>query len=248
MSKITKNIPGSNRGLERKDCLRRDLVANLAHDLRSPLTSIQGYLETLLLKNTELCPREREKYLEVILSNTIHISKLVDGLFQLSKLAESQIQPSFEVFSIEELVNDIILKVEPNAAKKDISIQVNFSQKLPFVLGDIGMIERAITNLLENAIHYTPSKGVVQVELLQKFKKIRIIISDTGCGISPVDLPYIFNRYYRKKRYTTPTDKSTGLGLAIAKRIVDIHNSTLKIKSQVGIGTKIYFELFTHNQ
>lgn len=234
--------------MERKDCLRRDLVANLAHDLRSPLTSIQGYVETLLLKNTVLCPREREKYLEVILSNTIHISRLVDGLFQLSKFAESKIQPSFEVFSIEELVNDIILKVKPNAVKKDISIQANLPPKLSLVIGDIGMIERAITNLLENAIHHTPPKGVVRVELLQKSKKVRIIVSDTGCGISPVDLPYVFNRYYKKKRCTTPTDKSTGLGLAIAKRIVDIHNSTLKIKSRVDIGTEIYFELFIHNQ
>lgn len=242
---ITRRILRSDRELKRKDQFRRELIGNLAHDLRSPLTSIQGYLETLLLKNEVLLPYEREKYLEIILSNTVYISKLVNGLLQLSKLAEDQIQPKFEIFSIEELVNDIILKFEPIAAKKDISIQTDAYQKLPLVIGDIGMIERAITNLMENAIRYTPSNGMVEIKLLQMFQKVRIIISDTGYGISREDLPYVFDRYYKNKRCTTSTDKSTGLGLAIAKKIVDIHNSTLRIKSKVDIGTTIYFELST---
>lgn len=229
--------------LKRTDDLRRELVAGVSHDLRSPLASIQGYLETILMKQDQLSPEEKKKYLEIILSNTQMLSKLVGELFELSKLDAKQVQPKLEQFSIAELAQDVVLKVKPQAEKNNIQLEPVFPEKVPLVYGDIALMERALSNLIENAIRYTSASGTVKVIISNTGKSVEIAVSDTGAGIPQKDLPYIFDRFYRVERSRNRMTGGTGLGLAISKKILELHGSEIFVESKVNEGTKFYFEL-----
>ena len=231
--------------LKRTDDLRRELVAGVSHDLRSPLASIQGYLETILIKDEKLSPEEKNKYLEIILNNTQMLSKLVSELFELSKLDAKQVQPKPEQFSIAELTQDVVMKLKPQAEKNKINLEPVFPKEIPLVYADIALMERAISNLIENAIQYTPQNGTVKVVLSNSNQKVRITISDTGRGIPPKDLPFIFDRFYRVERSRNRTTGGTGLGLSIAKKILELHDSEILVESEVNVGTKFYFDLKT---
>jgi len=135
--------------------LRRELIANISHDLRSPLSSIQGYLETILMKERELSDNDRKSYLETILKNVTNLNRLVHELFELSKLDAMESEPLFEPFSIAELAQDVVLKFQQQAEKAEINLVTKIPVNLPFVYADIGMIERALSNFIDNALRYT---------------------------------------------------------------------------------------------
>jgi len=230
--------------LKKTDSLRRELVANISHDLRSPLASMKGYLETIMMKEDRLEPEERKKYINIILNTTNKLERLVEQLFELSKLDARQIEPNFESFSLSDLVQDIVMKFQPVAEKKTIHLIAHMPEKLPQVEGDIGLIERALSNLIENAIRYTPDAGKVSICIEQpKGESLRVKVSDTGCGIDQKDLPYIFDRFYRVEKSRARATGGTGLGLAIAKKILDIHDSAISVDSKVDVGTDVSFEL-----
>ena len=229
--------------LRKTDSLRRELIANVSHDLRSPLASIQGYLETILMKESTLSPEKRRHFLNTIYRNVTMLGKLVAELFELSKLDAKQVRPEPEPFAIAELAQDTVLKFQPRAETDHIRLRSSLPQDLPFVYGDIGMIERALSNLIENALRYTPAQGEVAVELAQKQDKIQIHVSDTGQGIPDGDLPHIFDRFYRVERSRSRSSGGTGLGLAISQKIVEAHNSKISVQSAVGAGTTFTFDL-----
>jgi signal transduction histidine kinase len=229
--------------LKQTDLLRRELIANVSHDLRSPLASIQGYMETVLMKHDQLDPKERDKYLNIILSNTMMLSQLVEELFELSKLDARQIEPKIEAFPVTELMQDVILKYRPQAEKAGIHLESSLPSKSVVVNADIGLIERAVSNLIENAIKYTPEKGVVKVALTEGNGRAHISISDTGSGISEQDLPHVFERYYRGGENHSRKPGGSGLGLAISKKIIELHDSDLRVESQLNVGTRFYFDL-----
>jgi signal transduction histidine kinase len=235
--------------LKRTDDLRRELVANVSHDLRSPLASVQGYLETILIKDEKLQAGERQRYLQIIFDNTKMLGKLVGELFELSKLDAKQIQPKAEPFSMAELTQDVVMKFKPQAEKQKVNLQANLAKDLPMVQADIGMIERALSNLIENALRYTPERGTVNVDLQNHRNKVRVVISDTGCGIPAEEIPKIFDRFYRIEKSraraaeTTSLAGGAGLGLAIAKRILDLHESEVSVQSALNAGTAFSFDL-----
>ncbi|NOQ96599.1 MAG: HAMP domain-containing protein [Calditrichae bacterium] len=229
--------------LKQTDLLRRELIANVSHDLRSPLASIQGYMETVLMKADQLDPKEREKYLNIILNNTVMLSQLVEELFELSKLDARQVESKLETFSIAELMQDVVLKYRPQAEQAGVHLESIVPSKSIVVSADIGLIERAVSNLIENAIKYTPDKGVVKVALTEGSGKVHISISDTGSGISEQDLPHVFERCYRGGKNQTRKPGGSGLGLAISKKIIELHDSDLLVESQLNVGTRFSFDL-----
>jgi signal transduction histidine kinase len=231
--------------LELRDQLRRELIANISHDLRSPLTSIKGYLETIQIKDEDLAPQERQQYVDTILNNTNMLEKLVEQLFELSKLDLKQTQPCFEPFSISDLVQDVVMKFMPVAEKAKINLHAVIPEKLPQVYADIGLIERALSNLIENALSHTSEQGEVLIGVVQKQDKVRIKLSDTGCGIPAEDLPYIFNRFYRVEKSTHHSSGGAGLGLVITQKIIEAHNNCITVESVVDAGTTFTFELET---
>jgi signal transduction histidine kinase len=240
-NKMAATIDANIEEIKNNDRLRRDLIANISHDLRSPLASVQGYLETILIKEEKLSPAERKNYLEIVHKNIQRLSRLVEDLLELSKLDAKQIKPKSEQFSISELAQDVVLKFKPQAEKQHITIHTNFPSDIPIVEADIGMIERALSNLIDNALIYTPEKGEVSVEVQEKEKKVAIKVSDNGKGISENDLPHVFDRFYRgdKSRST----EGTGLGLAITRKIIEAHHEHITVESQLDRGTTFQFDL-----
>ncbi len=228
--------------LKEVDRLRRDLIANVSHDLRSPLSVIHGYIETMMIKDKQLTAEERRKYFEIILSSSDKLKKLVADLFELSRLEAKQVQMKKESFFLHELISDSARSYELMAKDKQIDIETNLDQNLPMVMADISMIGRVLQNLLENAIKYTPDEGSIKVSAMAEDDGIRVDIQNTGKGIPQENIPHIFDRYYKveSKDYG---DRGTGLGLAIVKRILDLHQSNIEIKSVPQSYTSFSFKL-----
>jgi two-component system, OmpR family, sensor kinase len=229
--------------LKETDQLRRELVANVSHDLRTPLTSLQGYLETLLLKEGMLSSQERQKYLEIATAQSKQLGDLIAELFELAKLNSQEMKPRFESFSLSELVQDIVQKFRLIVETKQMTLQAKLSEDLPFVLADIGLVERVLENLIENALKYTPPGGRVTVILSRMGEKVTTQVTDTGCGIPPEDLPHVFDRYYQVRKKHQKGDTGAGLGLAITKRILELHGSAIEVQSTVNQGTTFSFPL-----
>jgi signal transduction histidine kinase len=225
------------------DNLRRELVANVSHDLRTPLSTIQGYIETLLIKAESLVKEEREKYLKTILSSTERLRTLVEELFELSKLEAKQTKPDPEPFSISELVQDVAQKYLLIAEKQGIVFQYVVPHDLPLVVADIALIDRVIQNLSDNAIKFTPSGGRVKIELKHRTGSVVIDISDTGKGIAAEDIPFIFDRYNKGSQKNIFQTEGAGLGLAIVKKILEVHNISINVQSDVNAGTTFTFQL-----
>jgi len=231
--------------LSQTDQLRRELVANVSHDLRTPLTSLQGYLETLLLKEGTLSPQEQRNYLGIATKHCEQLSTLIAELFELAKLNSQEMRPHVEPFSLSELVQDVVQKLRFVAGKKQVGLRTDIRADLPFVSADIGLIERVLENLIENAIRHTPEKGTITVALSLGMESIMTQVSDTGCGIPPEDLPHIFDRYYRVGNNQQGRATGAGLGLAISKRILELHGSSIEAHSILNGGTTFTFYLRT---
>jgi two-component system OmpR family sensor kinase len=229
--------------LRQDDALRREFVANITHDLRTPLTSLHGYLETLLLKKEELKPEEQQDYLTIAIKRSNQLGKLVSELFELAKLDSPDVQVHSESFSLVELIQDIMQKFRLSVDKKKIKLQTNFMEHLPLVFADIGLVERVFENLIENAIRYTPENGFITITVVPKEERLMVQVSDTGSGVGPEDIPSLFDRSCRLKRERPKDAEGSGLGLTITKRILELHGSGIEVKSEVNVGTTFTFTL-----
>ena len=229
--------------LKQADTLRRELVANVSHDLRTPLATLQGYIETLLLKNKRLNEKDRQHHLEIAIQHCQRLNTLVDELFELAKLDSREIQVQYEPFNISELVHDVVQKFNLAAEERQITIRIDHNQHLPFANADIAMIERVIENLLDNAVRHTPPGGSIRLAFSAQNGDISVCVSDTGYGIAEEDLPNIFNRFYHRDRTQDSKTGYSGLGLAITKRILELHNKSIIVESEAGAGTKFTFFL-----
>ncbi len=232
--------------LRRADTLRRDLVANVSHDLRTPLATLQGYVETLLLKKQHLNEAEQQHYLHIALQHCLRLNKLVQELFELAKLDAKEAMIKIEPFNLPELVQDVVQKFQLRASERSISLRTRMPEKTPFIRGDIAMIERVLENLIENALRHTPSGGNVEIRLQPRGPVIAVELSDTGVGIPREELPFIFDRFYKGDKSRARDSSSSGLGLAISKRILELHDSSIEVSSQPEHGTTFRFALPVH--
>ena len=229
--------------LERTDRQRRELVANVSHDLRTPLASLHGYLETLALKHQELSTREREDYLHVALRNSERLGKLVSDLFELAKLDAREIRPEREPFSLPELVQDVVQDFQLRAQEKGIHLHAKLHERIPFVYADIRLIERVLKNLIENALRFTPEGGAIEIRVRSEDENVTVEIHDNGCGIPEEQLPYIFDRFHQVERFREDEAVGSGLGLAISKRILELHETAIYAQSEPNAGTTFTFRL-----
>lgn len=232
--------------LKSVELLRRELIANVSHDLRTPLAIMQGYIETLQMKSDSVSEADRSKYLSIIQKSTEKLSLLVNQLFEYSKLEAKQIEPQKEPFQISELANDVYNKYQNLAEQKNITITLESKDQLPLVFGDISLIERIIQNLMDNALKYTPKDGKVIIAISANNQDVLVSVKDSGPGIPEPEQSHIFERF---KRLSTSKDASTsaGLGLAIVKKIIELHESTIKVISQPNHGTTFQFNLPTYS-
>ncbi|MCF8127739.1 MAG: HAMP domain-containing protein [Deltaproteobacteria bacterium] len=229
--------------LKNSDKERREMVANVSHDLRTPLATLRGYIETLLLKEEDLSREKRRYYLEIAIRHCERLSKLVDELMELAKLESLETKVSRESFNLAELAQDVSQKFRLRAEEKGIVIKSDIAKEIPFVRADIGLIERVLENLLENAINYTPEGGTVGLHIKMEQGEIAVAVSDTGMGIPEADIPHIFDRFYRLQEDRGKETEHHGLGLAIAKRIIELHQRSIHVKSLRNYGTTLSFSL-----
>lgn len=229
------------QALESKDTLRRNLIANVSHDLRTPLASLQGYIETLQLKTGELNVEQRRHYLDIAHQQSQRLTHLVAELFELSKLDANETHPQLEPVALGELVMDVVQKYRLQCEENQIRLDVRIPTGLPFVHADIAQLDRVLENLLGNAITHTPEKGIIRIELVTGAGGVRLSICNSGKGIQKEDLPHVFERFYQapEKRH----GRGAGLGLAIAKRMLELHGTNIAVISAPGEETCFSFTL-----
>jgi len=229
--------------LQEDDRLRRELVTNISHDLRTPLATMQGYIETLIVKDDSLDSKTRMQYLEVARKHSAHLGKLIQDLLELAMLDSSRVAPVFEEFQLTELIHDVLQEFELQAKDLKVSLQVDPLSEVVTVLADISLIQRVLENLVGNALKYTPEGGKVLISVRASSAAVDVSVSDTGPGIPQEALPHIFDRFYKADPETVRGNASMGLGLAIAKRILELHSSKISVVSEEQSGTCFRFDL-----
>ncbi len=239
------SIVGNMDKMQSVDLLRRELIANVSHDLRTPLAILKGYVETLQMKRETLSEKDKQEYLQITHDNVDKLSKLINQLFEYSKLEAEQVVPVKEPFSITELSHDLIAKFNVLAEKKQIALELDKPEENNMVFADVSLVERALQNLIENAIKYTEPKGKVTLSLQKKGKNIEINITDTGTGIPVNEQPFIFDRY--KQVNESSKKQGSGLGLAIVKKIMELHDTTITVLSKPKEGSSFIFNLPAYN-
>ncbi|MEQ5841174.1 HAMP domain-containing histidine kinase [Paraburkholderia acidicola] len=227
------------RALTRQDQQRRELVANISHDLRTPLTSLHGYLETLSLKADTLGETERKRYLAIALAQSVKVGALAQALFELARLEYGFVQPALEEFSLVDLVQDVLQKFELPAEARHVRLRADVPLRVPNVSADLGMIERVLTNLLDNAIRHTPADGTIDIALTSREGRVTVTVSDTGPGIPEALREGLFQRPFS----SGGAHRGGGLGLLIVQRMLQLHRSEIRLIERAGPGTTFSFEL-----
>ncbi|KGG87796.1 sensor histidine kinase [Comamonas thiooxydans] len=225
--------------LTRQDQERRELIANISHDLRTPLSSLHGYLETMLLKDASLEPAERRRYLGIALDQSRRVGALSQSLFELARLEYGFVQPELESFFLADLVQDVFQKFELAAESRHIALQADLAPQLPAVRADLGMIERVLSNLLDNALHYTPEGGVIRIAIRAVGQELEVTISDSGPGIPPELREGLFRRPFT----VGGARRDGGLGLRIVHQMLELHGVSIHLVESGGQGTTFRFSL-----
>lgn len=241
LNSMAETISENIEQLKSIEKLRKELIANVSHDLRTPIAVTRGYIETLLMKNDSMTAKEREHFLNIVLDSTENLEQLVTDLFELSKLESEKVPLKLEQVNICELLNDMSSRFKLIAEKKGINFKVDACQ-MGAVQIDIALVERVIQNLVENAIKFTPAGGEVTLAVKKGENDFKVSVSDTGVGIAEQYLPFVFDRY-KKVASDTKNNTGAGLGLAIVKRILELHNVQIKVKSEKDKGTEFSFKL-----
>jgi len=231
VDQVEKNLEEQKR-LEK---LRRNLVANVSHELKAPLASVRGYSELMLdglIKETE-----KEKYLQLILDNSVHLSRLVDDLLTLSRLESGQIPLEQEKVSVENLAKWSFESVVLSGEAKGLKISLDLESSLPDIKVDRHRVHEVLVNLLENALAFTPAGGEVKLKIYKETSNLIMEVQDTGCGIDHEELPFIFDRFYKADKSRRRATKGSGLGLAISKQLVELHGGKIEVESCPGKGS-----------
>jgi two-component system, OmpR family, sensor kinase len=243
-NEMAATIESQFKALKQTDDARRALAHNISHDFRTPLTALRGFTDRLLRADDRLTEEDRRQHLAAVLKSAAQLEHLADQLSTIVNLDPSNDHSiKVETLSIAELAQDSIVKFTALAQQRGVALLLEDPERVPLVMGDIALLERALSNLIDNAIHNTPPRGTVTISLPVTDHHVTIRIKDTGCGIAVDELPHLTQRFFRTARSKADKVQGTGLGLAIVDEIVCRHGSDLKIDSQLGAGTTVSFSL-----
>ncbi len=210
---------------------RRDFVANVSHELRSPITSIQGFAQGML--DGTIPHSEYPQYLQVVVDETHRLAKLIGNLLNLSRMENEETSLAYSHFDVNELARRVLISRMTQIEDKNLNIDVRFEEDPCFVHADADQIQQVIINLLDNAIKFTPSNGAIVLSTREEGDHISLRVKDDGVGILPQDAPHIFDRFYKADKAHT-VGKGTGLGLAICHRIMERHGQSIRLLSGEG--------------
>ena len=225
--------------LEHAEQLRRNLVADVAHELRTPLSNIQGYLEAI----RDRVMKPNAATIRSLNEETALLSRLVDELQELSLAEAGELKLVYQVEDIANVVKQAVTSWQPQVAAKEISLSLDLPDNLPLVNIDRQRVNQVLHNLLENAVAHTHKGGTINVAAMTQGDWVEVCVSDTGEGIPAEDLPNIFERFYRVDRSRARATGGTGLGLTIARRLVEAHGGQITVQSELGKGSSFSFTL-----
>ncbi|MCY0879003.1 MAG: ATP-binding protein [Firmicutes bacterium] len=220
------------------DRMRQDFVANVSHELQTPLTIIRGFTETLLEEDID--EESRERFTRLIHEEASRMSRLVDDLLTLSRMEHHSLPFAVEGVDLAVLIDSVVARMLPRAEAQGLALVNRMPPGLPLVSGDPDRLQEVFLNLVQNAVQYTPSGGTVTLSAEEDaaHECVGVIVEDTGIGIPQADLPRIFERFYRVDKARSRASGGTGLGLAIVKHIIELHHGRIDVSSVVGQGTR----------
>lgn len=219
----------------RTDTMRREMVASVSHDLRTPLTALMGQLETVKLKANTISSQEQSDLIDRALLNAQHMRRLTNSLAELGKLDNPEFSAQLEPIAMGELADDIVQRHVTTAQLKGVNLVAEYADGLPLTRVDAALIERALSNLLDNALRVTPEGGQVRVRVLREAQAVRVEVADTGPGVARSEQERVFDRFYQTSSHRELRG-SSGLGLAIVKRVAELHGGQVGLRSEPGQG------------
>ncbi len=246
---LTRRVEDLQGQVSRATGQRHEMLEKISHDLRTPLASMQGYLELLLLREQQLDPAEARNYLQTAARHAQRVAQRVADLFELVRLESQTVALQCEPFAVAELAHDVVQRYADTAARAGLQLRLEGidaeQARRLFVQADVRLVERLLANLFDNALRHTPAGGEVRLvaEAPADAGIVRLSVADTGAGIDDADLEGLFNRHETAARVGDTGSSSAGLGLAIARRIAELHGSVLELESQPGVGTRVGFTL-----
>ncbi|MBU3131912.1 HAMP domain-containing histidine kinase [Clostridium gasigenes] len=223
--------------LKNMEYLRKDFISNVSHEFKTPISSIQGFVE--MIKNKDLPEEKRDAYIDIIIEETERLSNLSSNMLRISRLDNQSIPNKITEFSLDEKIRKVILLLEDRWDKKNLELDINLESVV--FKGDEDLIEQVWINLIENAIKFSEDGGKISVELKNLEEDVVVKVSDTGIGISEESKERVFERFYQGE--TSHSKVGNGLGLAIVKRIIEICRGEIEIESCVGKGTRFIIRL-----
>lgn len=224
------------------DTTRRSFVANVSHELRSPLTSMKGFLEAM--QDGTIPEESYPEYIGIVLAETRRMAAMVNDLLDLSRIESGMIELHYETFDINELVRRTLITFEARLSERNMEMDVRFAQEQCFVYADSAQIGQVLRNLIDNAIKYSEPGQTVCVSTYSMRKEVYVTVKDNGIGIPQEDIPHVFDRFYKVEKAHTPSPTvGSGLGLSIVKRIIEQHGQTITVRSARGRGTQFTFSL-----
>ncbi|MCL2599265.1 MAG: cell wall metabolism sensor histidine kinase WalK [Firmicutes bacterium] len=243
IQELVNNINSLAIEFENLEEMRRSFIASASHELRSPLASIQGFLQALLDGVIEE-EKEKQRFLKLVYDESKRLTTLINGMLDLSRMEAGRYPLYKTKFDINSLVRDIVLKMQPMFLKSDITISMEFAKESVKVFADSGKIEQVISNLLDNAIKYSPAFSKIVVSTYLQGKRLYVVVKDQGYGIGKKEQMLIWDKFYRVDKARTPSKSNgTGLGLSIVKKIMDDHREVVWVESEKGKGAKFFFTL-----
>ena len=239
MSELAETVNKMAQELGSMEKLRQDFIANVSHEIQSPLTSISGFAELLRSKSTT--EEERAHYIDIIEAESKRLSKLSDNLLKLSSLDANVTPLSFSTFRLDKQIQHSVLMLEPQWSEKHLDISLELDPV--YVKGDENLMAQIWINLLHNSIKFTPYGGTINITVSDQASEIVCRIADSGIGISEEDKLRIFERFYKVDKARDRNLGGNGLGLSLVKKIVELHKGTIQVESKLGAGTEFILKL-----
>ena len=228
--------------IQKQEKMRRDFLADISHELRSPLTNIQGFIEAMM-DGKDKTPEHRKRYLGILHEETLRLARLVKELLDLSRIESGTVEIAREPIDIAAIIKDSVIKLNTTGSDKQTEVQTELPGYEVIIRGNSDRLEQVMTNLLDNAFRFAPSGSVITISLIDYKDNILVTVKDEGEGIPEDELPYIWERFYKIDKSRTRQNRGTGLGLAIVKHIITAMGGRVTANSCYGHGTEIGFIL-----
>jgi len=225
--------------LDEMEKMRQEFISDVSHEIQSPLTSIRGFATALRADN--LSVDERRHYLDVIEAESTRLSKLSANLLKLASLEAKQVKFEPKIYRLDSQIRNLVLACEPQWMGKRLDMDVTLDEAS--ITADEDLLSQVWTNLLHNSIKFTPLGGVVKVALHRRGDRFAVSVADNGIGIAAEDQAHIFDRFFKADRARQSAEGGSGLGLSIAKKVVELHHGTIAVKSQAGAGAVFTVEI-----